>query len=154
MDKGIWEGKAEWARRRMARNAEIETLTEEQHNALECLCHIRHETHKGKETFWNAEDGEHGKYWDYISGGDGGSTINEMLTDAGLPAITWSFNPDEYLTDAICYELGYSEEETEEEKENLFEMLETFNKDIENYLTKIDKENGTDYAPSGYTRLL
>ena len=60
---------------------------------------------------------------------------------------------DNYMTDGLCYELDYTEEEIEEERESCLEMAKKFNNDIEKYLASIDKEHGTNYCPSGVTRL-
>lgn len=79
--------------------------------------------------------------------------IAERLADADLPPLVWSFDPQDYTFDSVCYELDYTDEEIKEEAERCLEMVEKFNDDIESYLAKIDKKHGTDYCPSGWTRL-
>lgn len=151
LDKEAYERKKEWAAKRMAENALVETLSEEQHEALEWLCSVRHDVHCNQEDFFCDESVNSSEYWNYIDDGDGG-TIREKLTQAGLPAVEWSFNPDMYTSDSLCYELDYTEEEREEERERCFEMAEKFNSDIEKYLKTIDEQHGTNYCPSGASR--
>lgn len=152
LTKEAYEGKREWVARRMAENREIDTLTEEQHEVIEWLCSVRHDVHCNQEDFFIGESSNCDKYWGYIEDGCGGE-INKKLSDVGLDKVDWSFNPEMYDTDSICYELGYSEEEIEEARESCMEMASKFNNDIEKYLTNIDKQHGTSYCPSGATRI-
>lgn len=153
LTKNAYECKREWAAKRMAENAEVETLTTEQHGVLEWLCTVRHNVHCNQGDFFNDEAPNNSEYWNYIDSADGCGIIRDRLKAAGLPVLRWSFSVDDYMTDGICYELGYTEEEREEEREKCFEMAEKFNSDIENYLTQIDKKHGTSYCPSGATRV-
>ena len=153
LNKEAYEGKKEYAGKRMLENAEVETLTKEQHETLEWLCSVRHDVHCNQEDFFNDESSNNSEYWDYIDNADGCGTIRDKLKEVELPDLTWSFTVDDYMTDAICRELGYTEDERDEEKERCFEMASRFNSDIEKYLAKIDEEHGTNYCPSGATRI-
>ena len=151
IDKEGYERKREWAAKRMAENSQIDTLTEEQHEALEWLCSVRHDVHCNQDDFFCDESANSSEYWNYIDDGNGG-TIREKLMEAGLPEMKWSFNPDMYTSESVCYELDYTEEEREEERERCLEMAEKFNLDIEKYLKTIDEQHGTNYCPSGASR--
>ena len=45
LNKDAYYGKMIYAGKKMAKNKEIETLTEEQHDALSQMCSARHELH-------------------------------------------------------------------------------------------------------------
>ena len=153
LDKKAYEGKREWAAKRMAENAKIETLTEKQHDVLQWLCTVRHDVHCNQEDFFNDEASNNSVYLDYIDDGNGLGIIQERLIEVNLPNLRWSFSIDDYMTDGMCYELEYTEDETEHERENCLDMAKKFNNDIEEYLANIDKEHGTNYCPSGATRI-
>lgn len=153
LNKEAYERKREYAVRRMKKNAEVKTLTEDQHDALSWLCSIRHEVHCNQSAFFYAESADSETFWNYIDDGSGTGEIAERLADADLPPLVWSFDPQDYTFDSVCYELDYTDEEIKEEAERCLEMAEKFNDDIESYLAKIDKKHGTDYCPSGWTRL-
>lgn len=147
LDKEAYERKREWAAKRMTENSLIDSLAPEQHEVLSWLCSVRHDVHCNQEAFWYSEYSGHSEYWDYIN-----YIINDKLKSVNLPCIEWSFSPDDYMTDSICYELGYDDDEIEEEMKNCFNMSNIFNNDIEHFLLKFDKEHGTNYCPSGFTR--
>ena len=153
MSKDMYERKQAYAENRMRSNAENENLTESQHNTLAWLCSIRHNVHVNQEAFFYDESSSNTEYWNLIDDGNGNGTISEKLAEVNLPDLEWSFSVDDYLSDTICKEYGYTDEETEEELKNVLEMAAIFNKDIEKYLRNIDKQYGTNYCPSGITRL-
>ena len=162
LTKEAYEGKERFAERRMMENAEIETLTEEQHDALSWLCTIRHDMHGNQEAFFLDESGSHEKYWDYIEHG-----INDRLIAAKLPKIEFKYTIEDYNTDGIVLdelreEYGDSrynecEEEAnakfEEARQKMISLAGSFNSEIERYLREIDEEHGTKYCPGGHTRL-
>ena len=80
-----WTAKQNYVEKIMRENSEVETLTEEQHEALQELARIRHEIHSSWETMWNDEASDNPRLWNYIESG-----IDEMLTEAELPTIEFS----------------------------------------------------------------
>lgn len=151
--KDVYARKGDYARNRMLKNAENENLTEDQHDALAWLCAKRHEVHTNQKAFFYDGHAQNREYWNLIDDGCGYGVIREKMMSVNLPDLKWSFNPDDYLTDMLCDEFGYSEEETDAEYEAVIEMAGKFNSDIEQYLRSIDKTYGTDYCPTGYARM-
>lgn len=154
-----YEAKRRYVEKIMRENAEIETLTEEQHNALQKLASIRHKIHTSWESLWNYESGDYDTLWGYIDYG-----INEMLVEANLPTIDFNYESGDIPTEADYLDL--TEEEREEygndswtwrEESGAFDEFTDFlnevNNKIEDYLMKVDKEHGTHYAPTGFERL-
>lgn len=147
ISKEGYHGKREWAAKRMEQNKKIETLTEEQHNLLAELCTFRHDLHHNWDSAWNDESQNFGVYCDGIS------IYND---DAGLPEkIKQAFGKEPferidyptsntYELDDLTWEEGY---------EQACDLFAQVNDEIETFLREIDKEHGTDYAPSGATRL-
>lgn len=176
--KRIFDGKREWAVKRMLKNAEIKTLTEEQHDVLSWLCTIRHEFHMKKEEIWLDNS-------NIINMFDDGCSeeceINRKLKEVGLTTIDFEFSICNFPTvsDFECLsdkEKSMWEDKAEQynkenpdgwyhsaltvwkeeswEYEDCIDILENLNNKIEKYLKEIDEKHGTDYCPSGYTRLL
>ena len=155
-----WTAKQNYVENIMRENSEVETLTEEQHEALQELARIRHEIHSSWETMWNDEASDNPRLWNYIESG-----IDEMLTEAELPTIEFNYEPGDIPT-AEDYYIFLTEEEQEEydndswkwrEESGAFDEFADFlsevNNKIEDYLRNIDKEYGTHYAPTGFARL-
>lgn len=175
--KQVYEGKREWAARRMMANAEIETLTAEQHEVLEWLCTVRHELHINTDSVWD-ENSDALKPFDNSYGE---CEVNQRLKEVGLKPIELQFD---YLScptvsDFDCLSSDeqaeweekadqYNEEhpdgwyhsrislwkEESWEYEDFKKDMERINTNVENYLKEIDDTHGTSYCPSGYTRLL
>ena len=187
LNKEAYEGKREYAARRMAENAEIETLTKEQHEAIERLCTIRHEIHStDARDMFNSESCEHRDLYTYLEELTGftSSGIN-LMESVGLPKLDfgdWTTWPDdrdyyEFLSDDERQEYedkaeSYMQECTEEGNKPAFyvdgyqmwleegeefqffsDQLAAMNNTIESYLMRIDKEHGTNYCPTGATRI-
>lgn len=155
LTKEAYERKARYVEKRMKKNKEIESLTEEQHDALSWLCAIRHEMHCEEQCFFHSESGEYAEFWGYI-GVDEDGEIVKRIKSVGLPEFKWSFSncalnlPDD---DSVCYELGYTEEEIEEQRGKMLELAKKINNDIERYLLGVDHKFGVDYCPAGLTRI-
>lgn len=148
--KQMYEAKQGYADKRNADNAKIETLTEEQHNVLAWLCQVRHDLHSNSEDLFYSERSNYTKFWDYIDDGCGGSVINDKLDEIGLDKIDFSeIDMIEAPSDTFC--------ETDEDYENglkeIHEISDKINRIIESYLSDIDKEHGTNYCPTGLSRL-
>lgn len=157
--KKMMDGKLAYALQRNENDRKsCKTLNNDQHDTLAWLAEIRHDAKKdgiyGHEGWWVMENPECQELWNLLPNSESSNgEINEKLVSAGLPRIEWSFDPDDFLTDSICYELGYTEEQIEEEKENTMNMAFSFDEDIIKYLDRIDKEHGTHYSPTCMARI-
>lgn len=143
-----------YAEKVMKSNSEIgqdNGLTEEQCDALERLCKIRHEIHcAGADVMFNAEHGSYNEMWDYLDYG-----INELLSDANLPTISFGFDREE-LPDSLTYDIpGIWDEDMTYDKAYYMvaEVVSESNSIIESYLREIDRQYGTSYCPTGFARL-
>jgi len=159
LNKDAYEGKKEWAARRMADNAskgEAKGLTKEQAEALEFLCSARHNLHSNKKSA--------------IMNGSGLDQIilaNDKIIAAGLQVIdnvptgygeACFDDIDDFDTihetedcpeiDAADYQDWY-----DDTYNRINGQLEALNTIIEHYLAAVDAQFGTSYAPSGATRL-
>lgn len=153
--KEIYEGKREWAARRMEKNKMVDTLTEEQHEALAWLAEVRHKIHTNQKSMFLSQSSDYNELWSHIDDIDEDKSIYWKLTNVGLKNdLSWDVSniPNDYDYNLPQEEGGYGIESYDEAFEILIEFLEKVNSDIEVYLTKIDEEHGTNYAPSGYTR--
>lgn len=141
---------------KMAKNALVLSLTEEQHDALATLCAARHNMHSSMDSC--AKSTENGLLQDIIR-------ANGEIRKAGLAPIPdiGTDDGDDFIdidTIALARELenmdvddeGYSTWE-EETYERIIEELESLNQTIEQYLAKIDAKYGTQYAPTGAQRI-
>ena len=148
MNKKIFENRARNFWELMAKNAEVETLTQEQHAALADLANLRHILHSSHETLFN-DEADNAQTWQAYD------EINNTLTACGLDIIDLPASED--LTTNINYDIdneGLNLEEWTNKYYPVFvEEMDTINKSIESYLEAIDKEHGTKYAPTGKTRL-
>lgn len=172
IDKDGYDRKREWAAKKMAAQREIETLTEEQHEALAEVCRIRHTFHCEMYDYFDGEAPTEG--WEIFE------KINDLLSDAGLKTI--DFTDYDMLPCVNDYYYVISDEERDgwEAKADKFNSkrqgglmhnglslwkeesgeydtfcdgIEELHNQIENYLYAIDREHGTSYAPSGATRI-
>lgn len=167
LSKDARQGKKEWADRRMADNARIETLTKEQHEILEWLCSVRHEMHKNQDEFFNAESSS--KFWEMVDSSLDSEEINIdfKLKSSGLEEIGLNVRCINYLNNYdYDEEINEADFKTYEEYDqaridayadafdDVCKMASEVNNQIESYLLKIDKEHGTDYCPAGIQRLM
>lgn len=142
----MFAGKLNYAARRMADNSEIETLIAEQHEALSWLAGVRHEIHSGPTILWNSESARHSEMWDWITHG-----ISACMTSAMLPDLQLGVDEADYITDST-YELD--ELTHEEGLAAVHAIVSSVNDKIETYLLDIDRQHGTQYAPTGFSRLM
>ena len=160
--KEIYERKQRYAERKMRQNAEVESLTEEQHDALATLCNFRHEFHSTNVShFINSEATDDGLL-KMIDDECGESEINVALEKAGLEPISFPSSMD-LPTDFDWFECMSEEEKSEYKDFSDFcnscadkwsEYQEEVNTLIEEYLKKIDQEHGTNYCPTGIGRFI
>ena len=177
--KEMFERKERCAQRRNAENMKVETLTEEQHLMLASLAALRHKFHCDYDALWNDEHPDNREMWNALSP-DSEKNISSSLENVGLPKLKLWFTPTVPTVEDWFYNLSDEEKEEWEEKaeafneenpnaafvhdgyslwleegeehEEFFEICENQNKEIEKYLEEIDKEHGTQYAPTGYSR--
>ena len=134
----------------MRENAEIETLTEEQHDTLAQLANLRHRLHVNTENLFNIEAPGHEQLWHEYA------LINETLTACNLPTIDLPDYIEDFVT-SFDYDiddegLSYSEW-WKKYLEKFYDDMEEVNDKIEAYLRAIDEKNSTKYAPTGVARL-
>lgn len=146
-----YENKREWAARRMAENKEIETLTNEQHELLEELCSFRHELHTNWDSAFNPQSGSFNRFANEISSFSVGLTGHDLHTRICEAFGTAPFNPIDYPT-LDDYE-DYDYDNVDEAYDDACSLFSRINNEIELFLTNIDKEHDTSYAPTGATRI-
>nr|6NMD_B Chain B, AcrVA1 [Moraxella bovoculi] len=173
MSKAMYEAKERYAKKKMQENTKIDTLTDEQHDALAQLCAFRHKFHSNKDSLFLSESAFSGEFSFEMQ-----SDENSKLREVGLPTIEWSFYDNSHIPDDSFREwfnfANYSElSETIQEQgleldlddDETYELVydelyteamgeyEELNQDIEKYLRRIDEEHGTQYCPTGFARL-
>ncbi len=148
LKKEKYERKREWAANRMEKNKEITTLTEEQHDILSDLASFRHELHINQFALYNSEHSQNPKFNKYID------TINDKLKEAKLPSISLIKIEDIPSTEDRYNGIIDNTDEAENKNRNeALRIAEEINSNIEKYLRAIDEKHGTDYAPSGASRI-
>ena len=151
VSKEGYEAKANYVEKKMKENAQIKTLSEEQHNVLSWLCKVRHIIHTNQKSFFVTESATSGEIYQYID-----EEVNYRLESCKLPKIRWSVDSFDLVTDFDYYELDEEERTTEvynELLERCIDQLELINSDIEKYLKTIDNEHKTSYCPTGASRI-
>lgn len=151
LNKEQYEYRRESAARRAADNKQIETLTEEQHDLIAEVARMRHEIHCNTDSMYNCESGNYDK-WQWIDNGSEG--INNRLTAVGLPKIEWTYLVESFPTSEDRYNgiIDNTDEAEEYNRNEYYKMMGRLNSNIEVYLTMIDREYGTHYAPTGELR--
>ena len=148
------------AGRRMAQNAEIETLTQEQHDVISDFCSFRHKFHTGMSriVYNNGE-----AFTELIR-------LNGEFQELGLPIMEGipTYNDSYINIDDINsltdYDEEYSEVEFDDDEEKrlewvqkhydrIYDELSELHKKMEKHLERIDEEYGTTYAPTGALRV-
>lgn len=158
LDKDAYERKREWAARRMAENAKVESLTDEQHELLEKLCTYRHELHCNWGTMFNPQSGNFNELADVISEYAVGTGEWDLYSAIKEAFGREPFTPTDWPTRECCKEwYAYDDienayEDPDEAYEVMCEVLSKVNSEIEAFLAEVDKEHGTSYCPSGITR--
>ena len=139
-----YDRKREYAARKMEENMLIGTLTETQHDALAWLCSLRHEMHTNQHHLFLSETAEYSEIWTKYD------AINGKLTDCGLDTIELPDGTD-IPCDFDCDD--DSDFDYEETYGEFVKIMEDINNRIEAYLHDIDKKHGTDYCPTGKSRV-
>jgi len=153
--KTIYERRAENAAIRMAKNAEVSSLTEEQHQALNELCSRRHAMHSNMDSCVTSR--ENGIMANLEKTG-------VILAQAGIPCHVLPSDESDYIDiDDIdsLYEYDDVPEDDEERQEwytdnysRIMSELSELNEQIEKYLRSIDEQHGTSYCPTGEQRII
>ena len=156
LDKNAYYGKMIYAGKKMSANKEIETLTEEQHDALSQMCRARHELHTNMDRITKGS-----QVWlasivdaNYALEKSGLTPISLIPTDKSDFINIDSIRELEDLGEAPSRD---DEDEWQEwydaEYSRIYDELAELNRKIEKYLEQIDIEHGTYYAPSGASRI-
>lgn len=123
-----------------------------QHETLSWLCQIRHELHTHQDGIFITGSADFYKFTGLIESSWGEGEINERLKEAGLNPIRWGdLQADDIPDDYHFEEEGY--QTWEDAYEAAIEKAEEINSVIENYLREIDEKHGTEYCPTGMTRI-
>jgi hypothetical protein len=152
LNKDQYDYRRETAARRAADNKQITTLTDEQHDLIAEVARMRHEIHCSVDSMYNCESVDYNK-WQWIDNGSEG--INDRLSDAGLPKIQFTYNDiSQFPTSEDRYTgvIDNTDEAEEENRNEYYKMMLHLNSNMEVYLTMIDREYGTHYAPTGELR--
>lgn len=148
LTKEQYERRTENAVRRHDGNKHITTLTEEQHNIIAEVCDMRHKIHSSGDELYYVESVFSSEASRWLE------EINSRLITVRLPHIDNIPCAEDMPTaeDKYC---GIIEEETEEENvEKFYSMMNELNNSIEQWLTRIDAEHGTNYCPTGTHRMM
>ena len=147
---------------RMRRNAEIDTLSQEQHNALSEVCAIRHGIHSDPhraEILFNPQSAKNTEYWEAIDTKNFNNRIRSLLAEADMPSFSWDCDAIQFEDDLSFEEEGILpgmdgyEQRYTAALEELSQLVEAWNKAVEDYLAAIDQKHGTTYAPTGALRI-
>lgn len=153
MTKEIRWGKDQWAKEHFLKEAKFALemgMSEDQVNAIGRLTTDRHNIHVHNSSVFCSESGDANTIG-YLLMESSGESINDYLRSANLAPINWTYNFED-VPDDSTYEL---DELTEDEARiKCDEMMEQFDRDMINYLKKIDNEFGTSFCPSGIGRTL
>lgn len=155
--KEQYQGKTEWAAKRMSENLDNSSLTTEQHDAVATICTLRHEAHTSFNQYWNPQGTStlsnlFPSEWetDY-------PIVEQLIQEANLPQIIWSTKRTYSNSPSIedfYEEIGDDMDEDEKNeilddmKNELQETLNRLDQDVRDYLAYIDKVYGTNYAPA------
>ena len=164
----MFERKARYAENKARDNIEKAVgngMGQEQAEAVAAICKYRHDIHmiKGSDVYYGNDH-----IYDYID------KITDLIMDNDLPALKWSVNIDEdwvlyadyengIIDDSVLSELQEEADDTGREfSDVLFEYadesntktIDIINKDIERWLSDIDTQYGTEFAPTGWSRLM
>lgn len=161
--KHINEARTNYIARRNRENETIETLTPEQHEALQFVCYARHQLHVGHEEMFRSSNANYNDLWDSLDSCCE-TSINSELEKVGLPKISGiDLERDNFESYDDWYDLMYDDDRAEynddinawieEVYSNLSDALQEVNRKIESYLRTIDEEHGTNYCPSGSQRI-
>ena len=151
LNKKQYDYRREKAAERMQKNAEINTLTEEQHELIANLCTARHELHSNKPIIEDHQGLKNNLL-----------KINDEIRKVGLEPMNFIgfYSDGDYIDIDEINELERDNEDNDKKQEwydsnyeRISSELEDLNTKIEKYLLEIDKKYGTNYCPTGLLRM-
>ena len=145
LNKEQYAARNERAAERMVLNAEITTLTPEQHEFLAELCRMRHEIHCSQRSVFLSESAFYPAASKYL-----------MECKAKSQAVGFALQVDsfDYVPSDWSFGEGLEPYETiEEAEEECLDWLGKWNNDVESFLRAIDRQHGTNYCPCGRLRI-
>lgn len=155
LNKNEYNRRNENAARRMEANSKIKTLNKDQHNALANLCKARHELHSNIENVIKSDLLDYKQnivYANVLINESGIESMNFVGTDTSdyidIDSVEEAKEFDEVDIDDEDYQEWY-----DYTYNRIYQELENFNKNIEDYLKKIDEKYLTNYAPTGAQRI-
>lgn len=164
LNKKAYESKREFAGQRMENNKKITKLTEEQHRELAELCSKRHEMHTCGDSMFYTESSyydlhDYFREFDLEIKGIKAPNLNteEWVSDFDYYIEIEEFDKNDYDDNGNYIYNKEIEEKKCEIRDRLldqyFEQKEELNNKIESYLKNIDKKYGTNYCPTGASRI-
>lgn len=144
LNKNEYSKRRENAYKRYISNSENDSLTSEQHEAIQHLCTARHNLHSNK---------KHAIIDDY-------NGLKQAIIEANVAIKLSGLTPMSFVgSDIVDYvdidslnELDIEEEDYDDNYIRISGELEDLNSKIEAYLGNIDKTYNTNYCPSGKQR--
>ena len=157
LTKEAYLGKAEYAAKKMVENEKVTSLTESQHEAIQAICAFRHELHCNQKRLFFTENGNYYSYWEMLSA-ESDDSIQGLIRTNELPSINISDGSlvDNDATFDMDIDFNTDEDRYEALDNAIWEVLEyaqQVNQVIEDWLAAIDSIHGTDYAPTGLSRI-
>jgi hypothetical protein len=145
LSKDQYSRRNENAAIRMQSNKSINSLTEEQHDALAFLCSARHNLHSQKDRA--IESIENGLVQAIVF-------ANVQIKESGLKAMSFVGTDVSDFIDIDTIDILDidGDDEYDDEYNRISNDLEQLNDKIEKYLSEIDSKFGTNYAPTGLLR--
>jgi len=157
LTKDHYSRRNENAARRMTENATVQTLTTDQHELLSNICSLRHELHSNQDDLFCCEGSNYKPFWEQISNL---SDRARQLSLDGCPCIDIESLPNDHDYDEVDFwdmEDWWSDDEDDDLRSNalnaVLEAAQEYNSKIESFLAKIDNKHGTNYCPTGATRI-
>jgi hypothetical protein len=159
-NKEMWEAKERYIskRNRDNRSKVEDLLTEEQIDAVEWLCKVRHDLHvNGDKVLFYTEQAEHDYYTDLVTERIT-DTMQEQFPDFPVIYIDVVELNDDYcwgspdIIDQSDYNNDFDEYYLESTRE-IREQIERINTIIEDWLREFDEKYNTSYCPTGATRI-
>lgn len=172
MTKEIYDAKRVYAQRKMSENAQVNSLSIEQHDFLSSFAKFRHKYHMSMNNWFNTGVTHELRFCtddfqvDFFNA-DFIYQLTQEIDRLGLPRFTANINileiPDDSWVDIEMEEGGYDEDDDhyDEIRQDKYDklyiqahgMYARFHNKMESWLLIIDKEYGTKYCPTGLSRI-
>lgn len=158
MEKEEYERRNRNAAARMAANKEIaQCLSEEQCDALEEICAIRHRIHvAGASELFNTESPE-AELMEELEGQGIVASLKKLFSEASVieDVRLWDIPDDSDWFEELVDKEDYDDYEDyrNQSLSYIADVLNRWNNQIEKFLGLIDAKYGTSYHPTGFQRL-